>query len=111
MLGIGFAGGSDLQCQLAGRHQNQYLRLAARRVDARQQRQGEGGGLAGAGLRLADHVVAFEDHRDRLGLDRRRLFVANCGDGCENIGVNTERGEADGFLGHGFCLLKSAKTQ
>ena len=41
-----------------------------------EQRQAEGGGLAGPGLRLADHVVAGEQLRDRLLLDRRRLVVA-----------------------------------
>ena len=30
------------------------------RVDVLEQRQPEGGGLAGAGLRLADHVAALE---------------------------------------------------
>ena len=46
-------------------------------VDLFQQRQREGGGLAGAGLRLADQVAAFEQDGDALGLDRRRGFVAD----------------------------------
>jgi hypothetical protein len=39
-------------------------------VDLFQQRQGEGGGLAGAGLRLAEDVVAGEQDGDAGGLDR-----------------------------------------
>ncbi len=41
-----------------------------------QQGQGEGSGLAGAGLGAAQEVVAVEHGRNGLGLDRRRRFVA-----------------------------------
>jgi hypothetical protein len=40
-------------------------------------RQGEGGGLAGAGLGLAEHVAPGQQRRDGGGLDRRRGFVAD----------------------------------
>ena len=40
-------------------------------IDARQDRQRERGGLAGAGLRLAEHVAARQQRRDGRGLDRR----------------------------------------
>ncbi|EXF42815.1 hypothetical protein BAY1663_04768 [Pseudomonas sp. BAY1663] len=103
-LGVGFEGRGDLQGQLAGRREDQRLRLAPGGVDLRQDRQREGGGLAGTGLGLADHVVATEDHRDRLGLDGGWFFVADCADGSQNSGVNTECGEAADFLGHGSCL-------
>ena len=41
-----------------------------------QDRQGEGGGLAGAGLGDAQQVLAEHDVGDGLGLDRRRIGVA-----------------------------------
>ena len=50
----------DLDRQLARRRQHQRLRRALLQVDARQDRQRERGGLAGAGLRLAEHVRACE---------------------------------------------------
>ena len=50
----------DLDRQLARRHQHQRLRRALLHIDARQDRQRERGGLAGAGLRLADDVRACE---------------------------------------------------
>ncbi len=40
----------------------------------------EGGGLAGAGLCLPDHVRAGQHHRDHGGLDGRRLGIAKRSD-------------------------------
>ncbi len=57
-------------------HEGDGLRPADGRIDQLQRRQGEGGGLAGARGRLAEHVVAGEDRRDGVALDRRRLLVA-----------------------------------
>ncbi len=51
----------DLNSQLAGGRQHQHLRLAVGQIQPLQQRQGERGGLAGAGLGLADQVVAGEE--------------------------------------------------
>ncbi|MCY1345952.1 hypothetical protein D9M69_320240 [compost metagenome] len=110
LLGVGFEGGSDLQCELAGRCQDQRLRLSSGRIDARQDRQREGCGLAGTGLGLANHVVAGEDHRNRLGLDGGRLFIADRSDCGQYIGMNAERGESAEFLGHGSASCASAKT-
>ncbi|MCY1528762.1 hypothetical protein D9M68_638790 [compost metagenome] len=109
LLGVGFEGGGDLQCEFAGRCQDQRLRLSFGRIDARQDRQREGCGLASTGLGLANHVVAGEDHRNRLGLDGGRLFIADCRDGGQNVGMNAERGESADFLGHGsasMCIRK-----
>jgi hypothetical protein len=49
----------DLDAQLARRREHERLHVAStgRRLD---HRQPERGGLAGAGLRLADHVAALE---------------------------------------------------
>jgi hypothetical protein len=46
-----------------------------------QQRQREGGRLAGSGLRNSDHVAARHDDRDRLLLDRSSggvVFFRDC---------------------------------
>jgi hypothetical protein len=66
----------DLDAQLARRREHQRLHLRAPRIDVLEQRQAERGGLAGAGLRLADHVAPGEQRGDRLLLDRRGLVVA-----------------------------------
>ncbi len=101
LLGIGFECGGNLQRQLAGRRENQHLHFATGRVDLRQQWQREGCSLAGTGLGLADHVVAAENYRNGLSLDRRWLFVAHRSDSSEYRGMNTECGKAADFLGHG----------
>ena len=53
-------------------------------------RQHEGGGLAGAGLGAGEQVAALEDERDRLALDRGGLRVALVGDGAEQLGRKPE---------------------
>ena len=60
----------DLNRELARRREHEQLRLGALQVDAAQQRQRERGRLARAGLRLAEHVPAREQRRDRRLLDR-----------------------------------------
>jgi hypothetical protein len=45
-----------------------------RRFEPAEDRQGERGGLAGAGLGLAEHVAAGQQRRDGGGLDRRRAI-------------------------------------
>ena len=67
----------DLDAQLAGRREHERLDLGTVGIDVLDHRQPERGGLAGAGLRLADHVAALEQRRDRLLLDRARLLVAD----------------------------------
>ena len=67
----------DLDRQFARRRQHQRLRLGQLDVDLFHQRQGEGGGLAGAGLRLADQVAAVEQDGDAFGLDGRGGFVTD----------------------------------
>ena len=110
LLGVGFEGAGHLQGQLAGWRQDQGLWLTLGRVDTAEDRQSEGGGFAGAGLGLADHVFARQDHRDRHGLNRRRLFIARGDDGGKNIGVKFECGEAADYLGHGSASSASAKN-
>ena len=58
-------------------------------------RQDEGGGLAGAGAGLADQVAALEQQGDGLALDWRGLLVAECGDGGHQRGLELERAESE----------------
>ncbi|GHH56832.1 hypothetical protein GCM10009090_27140 [[Pseudomonas] boreopolis] len=60
-----------------------------------QQRQAERGGLAGAGLRAGQQVVAFQHQRDRLLLDRGGGFVALLGERTQQEGR-----KAQGFERH-----------
>ena len=68
-----------LDGQLARRRQHQRLRLALAQIEPVEDRQGERGGLAGAGLRLAEHVLAGQQMRDRRRLDGRWRLVADIG--------------------------------
>ena len=67
----------DLDAQLARRRQHERLHGRLGGVDVLHDRQPEGRRLAGSGLRLADHVAALQQRRDRLFLDRARRLVAD----------------------------------
>jgi hypothetical protein len=103
LVGVALEGLGDLDGQLAGRRQHQYLRLARGQVEARQQGQRERGGLAGTGLRLPEHVATGQQRRDGGGLDRRRGFVADLGHRCHHGLGKAQIGEAQGgdFGRHG----------
>ena len=98
---------ADLQRELAGRRQDERLRLLLAQVEPRQDRQRERRGLAGAGLGQADDVAAVEHGRDRRGLDRGRGLVADLVDGGQHARVEPELGEGQtrrgvgGLVGHG----------
>jgi hypothetical protein len=62
--------------QLPRRTQHQRLHREAARIQAGQQAQGKGRGLAAAGLGLRDQVLAGEGRRQAGGLDRGHLQVA-----------------------------------
>ena len=85
---------ADLGCQLPGRGQHQGSRLArglARTLGQQlQQRQGEAGRLAGAGLGAGEQIAAFEDERNRLFLNRRGFAVALFGHSTKNFGRKAE---------------------
>ena len=93
----------DLHRQLARRHQHDGDRpLGAALVhDALQDREGERGGLAGAGRSLAEEVLTRDQGWDGLLLDRRGFFVAEGGQGRDDFRVKAEGGEAC-VLGSGF---------
>ncbi|MFT3851219.1 MAG: hypothetical protein QM733_00525 [Ilumatobacteraceae bacterium] len=90
-----------LDRQLTGGHQDDGHRPAAARGvgEALEDRQGERRRLARAGGGLSEQVVAGQQLRDGLGLDRRRLLVAECGEGVGQLRIESERGEF-GDLGH-----------
>jgi len=58
--------------------------------------QGEGGGLAGAGLGDAQEVAPFGDRGDGFGLDGSGGFVTLVGNGTENALVERKFGEENG---------------
>ena len=86
----------DLQRELARGCQHQHLRRLLGHVDAREDRQREGSGLAGAGLGEPDDVLSREQRRDRLGLDRRRGLVADVPQDLLDLGVQSQLVEAQG---------------
>ena len=88
----------DLDDELASRAKDDDLRRAQCGIDRLDGGNTERRGLAGAGLRLADNVRAFEQHRDRGGLNRRSLFEAHPLDRAEDFGREAELGEK--FLLH-----------
>ena len=93
---IAMEGLGDLHRELAGRdeHEHRGPRWLGRFLrEALQQRQGEGGGLAGAGRGLSQEVAALEQRRDRLALDRRGLLVAQRGEGFGKGEAYAEVGE------------------
>ncbi|MFO0637363.1 MAG: hypothetical protein U0168_31445 [Nannocystaceae bacterium] len=99
VLAVGLEAGADLGRELArGReHQRaQHRVVAGARVDALQDRQGERGGLAGAGLGAADDVAAREHGADGLLLDRRGLAVACLLHGAEDRGLEAQLVEGHG---------------
>ena len=60
------------------------------RQELLQNRQGEAGGLAGAGLGAAHDVEALKDGGNRLHLNRRGRGVAGIGDGAEQLRPQAE---------------------
>src|SRR3954453_2607414 len=97
---LGAGGGEvagDLHAELTGEDDDQRLRDAVaalgRRDDPLQHRDAEAEGLAGAGARLADEVVARERQRERQLLDRERAGDAHVGEGRDDVGVHVEVAE------------------
>ncbi len=94
----------DLHDQLARRREDQRARVRlARRVAERrllaeqllQDRQREGEGLAGAGLRAGDDVAAVERARDDGALDRPRALVSEIAQALHQLRVQRQRRERD----------------
>ena len=102
----------DLESQLAGRGEDEAANRQAGRgiaaigsaaripgggtaggprgVQTLEERQDEGGGLAGPGLGAGQHVAAGQHERNRLGLHGGGLGVALRGDRAEKLGLKPE---------------------
>ena len=84
VLAVRAEGFLDLHREFAGWREDQRAHRVPRRRMVRvrhrrqflQDRQGEAGGLAGAGLGAAHDILAGENDGDRLHLDRRRCRIA-----------------------------------
>ena len=90
----------DLHRQLARGDQDERERPARARPpqapaggEPLQDREREGGRLAGPRGRLRQHIAPGEEGRDRLELDRRRLLVPQPLEGCEQGRGQPERRE------------------
>ena len=73
-----------------------HARAGAALFEDREHRQDEGRGLAGAGLRNAEHVAARHGNGDGFGLDGRRVGIAGCLDGAEHFGAESQLSEGGG---------------
>ena len=77
VTGILLEGLRHLYRQLPGGRQHQHLGLLLLEVQARQDRQRESGGFAGAGLRLAKHVGARQHMGNDSALDGRGSLITD----------------------------------
>ena len=84
---------SHLDAQLAGRREHEPLDVVLARVDVLEHRQPERRRLTRSGLRLPNDVVALEQGRDRLLLNRARRLVSDVVDGLEDVGVESKIGK------------------
>jgi len=87
----------DLHGKLAGRAQDQDLDGALVRIDLLDGRDGEGGGLAGAGGGLANDVAPRHEQRNDRSLNGRGLFKAHAIDGFEEFRGEAEFGKRELF--------------
>ncbi|KAI3485038.1 hypothetical protein L1887_51711 [Cichorium endivia] len=89
-LGHGAHHVHDLACELTRRRKHDRLRLLECIVDAREHGEDEGGRLARAGLRLADHVLGrvLQQQRQCLFLDLAwLLYSGELGSACWSASV------------------------
>ncbi|MPN20599.1 hypothetical protein SDC9_167978 [bioreactor metagenome] len=75
---------ADLQGELAGGGEHQCLRGLLVHVEVFEDRQREGGGLAGAGLRLADDIASGQQRGNGRHLNGRGGLIAEVSDRCEH---------------------------
>jgi hypothetical protein len=92
---VGSEAFGDLAGQFPRGGQDQGAAAAARRLlgiggKALKNRQREGRRLAGAGLGDAEQVLALQQDRDGLGLDRGRRLIALGVEGLQQAGVEAE---------------------
>ena len=87
-----------LHGELTGGGQDQGLDVALIGIDDGQQRQAEGGRLAGARLGDADDVAQLQQRRDGSCLDRGGDAEAHVGDGLEDLLGQAEARESHGVV-------------
>ena len=115
---VGLEALEDLRGEFAGGGEHEHAaaargRLAGVGEHPVDQRQGEGGRLAGASLCAAKEVAAGEDVGDGLGLDRRGRGVALVGERLEERGREAEIGKgrgAGGIANNGSGHRESLRT-
>jgi hypothetical protein len=98
VLAVGADAFLHLRGELARGHEDETAHGVARRRlagagvprEQLQHRQGEAGGLAGAGLRGGEKIAAGENDGDGLRLDGGGLGVALLGDSAEQLGGKAE---------------------
>ena len=89
----------DLRGELTRRRQHERARGAARLLDeAVQDRQQERGGLAAAGHRAREQILARHRERNRVGLNRGRTSEPEIFQAFEETGMEPETGEWHGSL-------------
>ena len=85
-----------LHRELTRRDQDEHEGPARSRFFRREpldEREGKGGRLSGSRRGLAEEVPAGEERWDGLALDGSRLFVAEPGEGLDQVGAEPELGE------------------
>ncbi len=96
---VGLEGCGDLSGELAGGHEHQRgdgAPFARGGGEALEQREGERGGLAGAGLGGGPHILAPQHGRDDGGLDGGGREVVALGDGLGEWGDEAQGGKRHG---------------
>ncbi len=76
MFGVRVKGFGNLNGQFARRRQHERLNLRTFHIDILQNGQSKSRRFAGSGLRLPDHVFAFQKQRNCFLLNRRWNFIA-----------------------------------
>jgi hypothetical protein len=97
-IAIALHAGQHLGGELTRRHQHQGAHALGHHalavlLEHLQDRQGEAGGLAGAGLRAGHQIVAGEHFGDGLHLDRRRRVIACGSERAQEFGAEPQRFE------------------
>ena len=83
----------DLDRQLTRRDQHEGLDGILPRLEVVEDRQAKGSSLAGAGVGLADHIVAGQQERDQGRLDRGRGGKAKRFYGLHQLRVQVQTGK------------------
>ncbi len=103
----------DLMRQLARRRQHQGSRHARPRSSPGQDiddGQGKGSRFSGPGLRAAQQIPPHEHERNRLFLNRCRIFIARIADSLQQLWAQAQINKTLCFLCHRYSALRPAGT-